>query len=126
MEYKLYLLCLLKELESHINHRVLQLLFDVGEGPLDGEPKVYFLQSRTLLWIVVQLGDSSNIFDPLCDGLLQSRNKARVFEAVLEVISGHVPLEGFALLALSFYLWVVNQLYLWHNNVLLALYKVYF
>jgi hypothetical protein len=126
VEYKLYLLGLLKELESHINHRVLQLLFDVREGPLYRKPKINLLESRTLLWIVVQLGDSSNIFDPLCDGLLQSSNKARVFEAVLEVISGHVSLESFTLLAFSFYLRVVNQLYLGHNNVLLALYKVYF
>lgn len=126
VEYKLYLLSLLKELESHINHRVLQLLLDVGEGSLDGEPEVDFLERRTLLWIVVQLGDSSNILNPLCDGLLQSSNEARVFEAALEVVGGHVSLESFTLLALSFDLRVVNQLYLGHDNVLLALNKVYF
>jgi len=79
---------------------------------------------------MIQLGDPSDIFDPLGDCLLESLDKGRVLESLvvflLEVVDGHLSSLLLALFVHGLDLWIMDQLDFWNNHILLTLDEVNF
>jgi len=100
------------------------VLIDLSQRALNRNPEVDLLKGRSLSWIVLQLGDTSDVLDPLSDGIFKPFDEFWILAPCLEVISIHLAPLSLALLVLGFDLWVLDELNVWHDDVLLALYKM--
>lgn len=123
---KLNLVGGLEESLGDIDHGGLELLVDLGQGPFDTVPELDFLDGLSFGWVVVHLSDFSNVSDPLVDNLFKSLNKGGIFEILLEVVWLHLSLGLLAFFEPGNDLRVVNEIDVWHSDVLLALDQVNF
>ena len=116
----------LEESLGDIDHGGLELLVDLGQGPFDTVPELDLLDGLSFGWVVVHLSDFSNVSDPLVDNLFKSLNKGGIFKILLEVVWLHLSLGPLAFFEPGHDLRVVNEIDVWHSDVLLALDQVDF
>jgi hypothetical protein len=74
---------------------------------------------------VIQLGDASDVLDPLSDRLLEPLDEIWVLKPILKVIGRHLEAKSPALFALGLDLWLMDELDLRHDDILLTLEKMY-
>lgn len=74
---------------------------------------------------MVQLGDASDVLDPLSDRLLEPLDEIWVLKPILKVIGRHLAAKSLALLALGLDLWLMDELDLRYDDILLTLEKMY-